>query len=270
MVCSRLRWSCVVLALVFVSSVSVSAQLPFYTDDADTTAKGKFHFEFSNEYDWLQRSALPGTSQNTSLLTLNYGLTDRIELGVNTPFIKIFNERNSRLGNPNGLGDIQFGVKLRLLDERDGSKRPAVTAVFYVEAPTGSTRKQIGSGRMDYWVYGVLQKSLTKRTTGRLNGGIVFAGNDSSGLVGIQAPRGQVFTANGSLVRDFTPRLKLGAELFGAVTNNFALSRGQLMGQIGGGYALTEKLELTFGVLAGRFPASPSAGIQLGFAYDFK
>ena len=79
-----------------------------------------------------------------------------------------------------------------------------------------------------------------------------------------------MFTANGSLVRDFTPRLRLGAELFGAVTNNFALSRGQLMGQIGGGYALTEKLELTFGVLAGRFPASPSAGIQLGFAYDFK
>lgn len=31
-----------------------------------------------------------------------------------------------------------------------------------------------------------------------------------------------------SLVRQFTPRLRLGAEVFGGVTNNFNLSRGQL------------------------------------------
>ena len=82
--------------------------------------------------------------------------------------------------------------------------------------------------------------------------------------------RGQVFTGNGSLVRDFTPRLRLGAELFGAVTNNLNLSRGQLVAQIGGGYALRENLEFTFGVLSGRFPASPRAAVQIGFAYDFR
>ena len=174
------------------------------------------------------------------------------------------------LGEPFGIGDTQFGVKVRLLDEHEGSKLPAATMVFYVEAPTGSVRRQLGSGLVDYWLYGVLQKSLTKRTKGRLNGGILFAGNSSTGLIGIEGTRGQVFTANGSLVRDFTPRLRLGAELFGAVTNNFNLSRGQLEGQIGGGYSLTEKFELTFGVLAGRFAASPRAGVQVGFAYDFK
>ena len=70
-------------------------------------------------------------------------------------------------------------------------------------------------------------------------------------------------------MRNFTPRLRLGAELFGAVTSNFALSRGQLEGQIGGGYAVKEDLELTFGVLGGRYSASPRLGVQLGFAYDF-
>jgi hypothetical protein len=141
---------------------------------------------------------------------------------------------------------------------------------MYVEAPTGSVRKQIGSGLVDYWLYGVLQKSLTKRTVGRLNGGILFAGNSSTGLIGIETTRGQVFTANGSLVRNFTPRLQLGAEVFCGVTNNFNLSRGQLEGQIGGGYAATPNLELTFGVVAGRFVASPRVGVQVGFAYDFK
>lgn len=266
----QLRWTWFVLAVAFLSSTSAHAQLPFYTDDADTTPKGKFHIELSNELDWLQRSSFPSVRQNTTVFTLNYGVTDHIEVDVNAPLIRISNDRSLRLGNQSGVGDTQFGVKVRVLDEREGSKRPAAAVVFYVEAPTGSTKKQIGSGLVDYWLYGVLQKSFTKRTVARLNGGILFSGNESTGLIGIQSSRGRVFTGNGSLVRNFTPRLRLGAELFGAVTSNFALSRGQLEGQIGGGYALSNKLELTFGVLGGRYSASPRLGVQLGFAYDFK
>ena len=258
------------LAFIVFASISARAQLPFYTDDADTTPKGKFHIEISNEHDWLQASSLPGKRQNTAVLTVNYGLTNHIELDVNGPFIKIFNDQASLLGNPSGIGDTQFGVKVRLRDEREGSKLPALAAVFYAEAPTGSTSKELGSGLVDYWLYGVLQKSLTKRTVGRLNGGVLFAGNNSTGLIGIETTRGQVYTANGSLVRNFTPRLQLGAELFGGVTNNFNLSRGQLEAQFGGGYAFTERFEFTFGVVAGHFPASPRAGVQVGFAYDFK
>src|SRR5688572_33055223 len=223
----RLRWILFAVVFLFVSATPTNAQLPFYTDDADTTGKGKFHIDFSNEHDWLQRSSFPGLRQNTSVFTLNYGLTDRIELGVNAPFIKISNDRPSRLGNPSGIGDTQFGIKIKLLEERDGLKRPAASVVFYIEAPTGSPRKQTGSGLMDYSLYGVVQKSLTKRTTGRINGGMVLAGNGSTGLIGIQTVRGQVYTGNGSIVRQFSPELRLGAELFGAVTKNAALSRSQ-------------------------------------------
>jgi hypothetical protein len=260
----------ILVVLVSVAATPAWAQIPFYTDDADTTERGKFHLEFANEHDWLQKSSLPGKRQNTTTLTLNYGLTDRIELGVNVPFVKSFHDRPSMLGNPSSIGDTQFGVKARLRDEREDSRLPAVSVVFYVEVPTGSTLKQIGSGLTDYWLYGVLQKSLSKRTTGRLNGGVLFAGNSSSGLLGIRGERGQVFTGNGSLVRDFTPKLELGVEVFGGVTNNFNLSRGQLEGQIGGSYAVGENFALTFGVLGGRFPASPRAGIHIGFAYDFR
>lgn len=267
---AKLRWSCFVLAIALLSPIIGRAQLPFYTDDADTTPKGKVHLELSNEHDWLQTSSLPGKRQNTTVFTFNYGVTNHVEVGVNAPFIKIFNDPSLTTENPGGIGDTQFGVKVRVLDEREGSKRPAASIVFYVEAPTGNTRKQLGSGLVDYWLYGVIQKSLTKRTTGRLNGGVLFAGNSSTGLIGIETSRGQVFTGNGSLVRQFTPQLRLGAELFGAVTNNFSLSRGQLVGQFGGGYAVRENFELTFGVLGGRFPASPHLGFQLGFAYDVK
>lgn len=261
----------VILFLTFMfSPLSASSQIPFFTDDADPTPKGKFHIEFSNEYDWLQRSALPGKRRNTSTFTLNYGLTDRIELGVNAPFIKIFNSPDSRLASPSGIGDVQFGVKVKLREERETSSLPAMTVVFYTEAPTGSIRRQLGSGLTDYWLYGVLQKSLTKRTVARLNGGIIFAGNKSIGLIGVEANRGQVFTGNGSLVRDFTEKLQLGVEVFGGVANNFNLARGQLQAQIGGSYSVRDDLAFTFGVLGGHFPASPRAGLHVGLTYDFE
>jgi hypothetical protein len=256
-------------ALFLLSPSVAQAQLPFYTDDADTTDKGKLHFEFFDEHDLLQRALYPARRQNNANFTLNYGVTKRLELDVNAPLLTIFNAKTSPLGNLTGIGDTQLGVKYRLHDERDGSKLPAMALVFYVEAPTGSTSKQLGSGVTDYWLYGVAQKSLTKRVKGRLNGGVLFAGNTSTGVVGLRTTKGQVFTSSGSLTKDFTPKLKLGAELFGAVTSNFQLSKGQLEAQVGGNYALNQHLSLAFGILGGRFTASPRVGALLGFAYDF-
>lgn len=77
-------------------------------------------------------------------------------------------------------------------------------------------------------------------------------------------------SAPASLVRDFNEKLKLGIEVFGGVTSDFNLSRGQLEAQIGGSYAVRDDVAFTFGVLAGRFPASPRFGVHVGFAYDFK
>ncbi len=258
------------LALLFILPSIARAQLPFYTDDADTTGKGKFHFEFFNEHDILQKSTYPGKSQNTAYSTFNYGVTKRLELDVNAPVIKIFNAKTSTRGNPTGIGDTQFGGKFRFHDEHDSSRLPAMAVVFYVQVPTGSTSEQLGSGVTDYWLYGVAQKSLTKKVKGRLNSGILFAGNTSTGLIGLQTAKGRVFTGNGSLTKDFTSKLRLGAEMFGAVTSNFQLGKGQLEGQVGGNYALSKQFSLAFGILGGRFSASPRAGALLGFAYDFK
>lgn len=57
-------FKCIILLLAFgLPSSEAHCQLPFYTDDADITQKGKFHIEFSNEHDWLQNSSLPGKRQ---------------------------------------------------------------------------------------------------------------------------------------------------------------------------------------------------------------
>ncbi|MEP6706643.1 MAG: hypothetical protein ABJC05_03945, partial [Pyrinomonadaceae bacterium] len=90
----------------------------------------------------------------------------------------------------------------------------------------------------------------------------------TTGVVGIKT-RGTVLTGGASLVKQFTPKLDLGAEMTGALTRNLDLSKGQLQVLFGGNYALTKKATFDFGIVGGRFAASPRAGVQLGISLDF-
>ncbi len=250
-------------AVVF--PLSIQAQQPFTVDDADVTEYKKFQLQISHAFDVLPRSASPSLRQNTTVFVLNYGLLRDVEIGVDYPLIVISNVAGTK--TIKGFGDLNFHVKYNFLKEREGKRRPALTVSFAMEVPTGDTAKGLGSGLLDYSVNGVLQKSLTTKTTLRANGGIVFAGNTSTGFAGIRT-RGRVFTAGVSLVRQFTPKLNLGIELTGAASSNLNLSAGQLQTQFGGNYQLTEKLSLDFGVLAGKFN-NPRAGAQIGMSLDF-
>jgi len=256
------------LLFLVLSAGIVHAQQPFYTDNADVTNRKKFHFQLSNEYDILQRSAFPSLRQNTAVFELDYGLFDGVEIGIDAPLIAISNSRVTTPKTPVGVGDLDLHVKYNFLKEREGSRLPALAATVNVEFPTGNAREQLGSGFMDIFLNGILQKSITRKTTLRLNGGILFAGNTTTGAIGIKT-RGKVFVGGTSLVKQVTPKLDLGAELTGAVSSSLKLSRGQLQVQIGGNYALTRKMTLDFGILGGKFAASPRAGVQLGISLDF-
>ena len=257
-----------ILSTVSWSSLLASAQQPFYTDNADVTDKKKFHFQLSNEYDILQRSAYPSLRQNTTVFELDYGLLKGVEIGVDGPLIAISNSHIKTPKTPFGFGDLDFHIKYNFLKEREGSRLPALTATLNVELPTGNAREQLGSGLRDYFLNSILQKSVTEKTKLRLNGGVLFAGNTTTGDLGIKT-RGKVFVGGASLVKQVTPKLDLGVELTGAVTRNLLLSKGQMQALAGGNYALTKKMTLDFAVLAGRFAASPRAGAQLGISLDF-
>jgi hypothetical protein len=182
------------LTIFFCLTVSVvKAQQPFTTDDADVTPKGKIHFEFSNEFDWLHRSAFPNLKQNTADFELNYGLFNDVEIGVAVPLITIINERTAGVSNATGIGDMNLSLKYNFLKEREGSRRPALSLGFNFEIPTGDTNRQLGSGLADFYLNGILQKSLTSKTKLRLNGGVLFSGNQTTGAIGVRS-RGVVFT----------------------------------------------------------------------------
>jgi hypothetical protein len=254
--------------LLLAFSIRASSQQPFLTDDTDVTPKHHFHFEFSNELDSLQRSSFPGIRQNTADFELDYGLLSGVEIGIEAPVITIDNAPGITPGTASGLGDINLSLKYNLLAEPEHSRLPAVALALNLELPTGDLKRQLGSGLSDFYINGILQKTLTSRTRLRLNGGILFSGNETTGLIGIKT-RGTVFTGGASLVRQFTSRLDLGLEITGAETRNFDLGKGQLQVLVGGNYAIRRNITFDFGAVAGKYTASPRVGVQVGVSLDW-
>ncbi len=256
------------LCALFLSAAA-AAQTPFVTDDTDVTEKGKVHLEFLNQYDLLQRSAEPSLRQDAALVSVTVGVHKNVEIGVEVPVVVIFNEEGTFPRRPLGLSDVGAAIKVKLTEEKAGSRLPALGFAFSVRFPTGDTVRSLGSGVANYQIYGIAQKSLTAKITLRGNAGIFLAGNTVIGAVGVRTTNGRLFTGGLSITKQYTKRLLLGAELTGVASGNLDLSQGQLQSTLGGNYQLTKKLALDAGIIVGHFPASPRFGFLLGFSYDF-
>ena len=88
-------------------------------------------------------------------------------------------------------------------------------------------------------------------------------------MIGTLNSRGQVYTGGLSLLHDFTTRLTLGGELYGGYADNGNLGRTQLQAMAGGQYGIRNGLSFCFGMLGGKYVASPRIGGQIGVAMDF-
>lgn len=240
--------------------------MPFYTDDPDVTDRGVWHFEFFNEYDGLQSSQYPDLRQNTANFKLNYGLPHNLEWDVDAPLLVI--DRAPGTQSASGIGDADLGIKWNFR-KSPRPYSPAFGASLYIEFPTGDTHKQLSSGERDYALNLIAQEPFSDKTRATLNLGFLFAGNTSTGVVGIQTTRGHVYTGGLSMTHDFNPRLTLGAEIYGGVADRNGLGKNQMQGMGGGSYTIRDGFSFAFGLLGGKYPSSPKIGAQVGFAVDF-
>ena len=263
---SRQVWPVVLLTAVGV--IPLRAQLPFYTDDPGVTEPGRWHFEFFNEFDKLQSSQYPNLNQNTANFRLNYGLPHGLEADVDAPYLAIYHAAAGG-STAAGPGDFDMGLKWNFRKTAPDSRIPGLAGSLYIEAPTGNFQQQLGSGLADYWLNAIAQEPLTEKTRVTANFGFLFAGNTSTGVVGIDTKRGHVYTAGISLLHDCTARLTLGIEAYGGLADSGGLGRDQLQGLAGGQYSIRNGLSFAFGLLGGRYEASPRIGGQIGFAMDF-
>jgi hypothetical protein len=258
------------LALLLTAfATPLAAQQPFYTDDPAVTDPGAWHFEFFNEADALQHVQFPNRWQNTANYKLNFGLPHHLEVDIDSPYLAIFRVLGNGPGSSTGFGDTNLGVKWNFHQEAHASHIPALSASLYVEFPTGDSSRQLGSGLTDYWLNFIAQRHLSEKTRLTANTGIVFAGNTSTGVVGIESTRGRVYVGGISVLHDLNPRWALGAEVYGGFASHPGLGRSQFQILAGGQYTIRGGLTLDFGVLGGKYAASPRIGVQVGFSADF-
>ena len=255
------------LFICVLSTGPLLAQMPFYTDNADVTDEGTLHFEGFNEFDGLQSAQYPDLRQNTANFKFNYGLPHRLELDFDFPYLSIYRAQGSR--NSRGIGDTDLGIKWNFRKSTRPMSFPALSASLYVEFPTGDVRQELGSGLTDYWLNSIAQEPFSDKTRMNANFGFLFAGNTSTGVLGIQTTRGHVYTGGISLLHDFTPRFTLGIEAYGAAADNKGLGKDQVQGLAGGQYNLNSRCAVTFALLGGSHIASPKVGGQVGFEVDF-
>lgn len=254
------------LSLLFISGPAL-AQMPFYTDDPAVTEPGTLHVEAFDELDALQSSQFPDLRQNTANLKVNVGLPHGLELDVDAPYLAIY--RTAGVASSRGVGDTDFGIKWSLRETTPQTRLPAVAVSFYVEVPTGDTRQELGSGLTDYWLNFAVQQPLSERTRFNVNLGVLFAGNTSTGVVGIETTRGHVFTGGISLLHDVNSRLTVGGEVYGGIADTDGLDRTQLQGLLGLQYVIRSNMTICLALVGGMYAASPKIGGQLGIALDF-
>jgi outer membrane putative beta-barrel porin/alpha-amylase len=246
------------------------AQQPFYTDDPGVTDVWQWHLEVFNELDVLQKDLRPNLRQNTLNYKLNMGLPYHLEIDFDNPYLVIMRSLGTQPRRSAGLGDTNLGIKWAFYQGTNDAGGWSFSASMYFEIPTGDTSQELGSGLADYWLNFIAQKRLSKKTRVNGNSGILFSGNTSTGLVGIQTTRGRVATGGLAILHDVNDRLLLGAEVYGGITSNFDLGKSQLQFLLGGKYGFRKGMTFDFGVLGGKYVGSPRAGVQVGFSWDIR
>lgn len=90
----------------------------------------------------------------------------------------------------------------------------------HVNAPSdGRRRPPVGDRADDYTLNTIFQKSLSAKTTLRLNAGVIITGEATTGVVGTKN-KGSAFTGGSSIVRQLTKRLRLGLEVASVATGD--------------------------------------------------
>ena len=257
---TRGRAAGLALALSAGAAAPALGQAPFTTDDAGTTAPRRFHLELAAAFAELPAADRPAHAQQTLVTSIALGLGDRVEVGIDWPWIAI---RSIDAPDAVGSGDLNTYLKWRILDA--SGRRPALALVGALELPTGEERRGLGSGERDETLYGIVEWSGPGRVDLRANLGVVFAGNSLTGDVGLRSDsRIWIGGVSGTVEGE---RLALGVELTGAVGQLAGELTREVRLQAGARRALGPRAALALAVQRG-WHAAPPWQASLGLVLD--
>ncbi len=214
------------LGIILALAITAFAGPPFLTDDPEPVPFKHWEFYGFSTVD-ATRKATNGTGP---AIEFNMGALPNLQAHLGLPLAFAAPQAEP---SAYGLGDMEFGLKYRFIQETD--QRPMVGVFPLLEIPTGDANRGLGNGqawgKLPLW----LQKSWGPWTT---YGGGGYAINP--------APEQRSYYFGGWLLqRDFGERLTLGGEIFSQGKSSDD-NRSFAVFNLGGLFKITPNFQILF------------------------
>jgi hypothetical protein len=159
------------IALGLPVDVVAQAGPPMATDDPGTPGDGHLEINFAA----LATRASDGADYELPLIDVNYGVGDRIQLKLETPY-----QINTHGGRRSGVGSGLAGVKWRFLDDGDdGWKVSTYPQTEFNYPKLSSTRNGLAGRGVSYFLPIEVQRDFGKFEFGVEGGRWLRPGDDS-------------------------------------------------------------------------------------------
>ncbi len=228
---ARLSVAFAVLTALFATATA-HAGPPFQTDDPEPVDYQ--HFEMY-AFELSDGTTAGGTTLATPAYEVNYGVIPNVQLHLVLPFTTLFAPDGP---NQRGIGDTEFGVKLRFIKETKHT--PQVGIFPFFEFPTGNADKGLGVGKTWYRMPVWLQKSWgpdDRQWTSYGGGGYTIVPQEDA----VNYP-----FAGWLVQRQLNKKITLGGELFGHGPQTPDTTRSTTMLDLGGIYEFKDGFDLLF------------------------
>jgi hypothetical protein len=227
----RIAVSCFSL-IAFLCVPTGYAGPPFQTDDPEPVDYR--HFEMY-AFELSDGTTAGGTTLSAPAYEVNYGVVPNVQLHLILPLNTAFAPDGP---NQHGVGDTEFGIKLRFVKE--SKNFPQIGIFPFFEFPSGNADKGLGVGKTWYRVPLWLQKSWgpdDRQWTSYGGGGYTIVPQEDA----------VNFPFAGWLVqRQLSKKVTLGAELFGHGPQTPDTTRSSTLLDLGGIYEFKDGFDLLF------------------------
>ncbi|MBI5892685.1 MAG: transporter [Deltaproteobacteria bacterium] len=244
----------IAIGFIFAAHSPAYAYRPFATEDAGVAGKGVVQLEVSWDHlKWENKDR-----DNVFLIVPIYGITERIELSVEIPYMLHDTEDGE---NEDGIGDINIVGKFLLIEE--GDKNPAFTLKAVVKTSSGDYGKGLGSGDKDYSLVAVASKTIGDF---QLHGmfGYTFVGDNGDDNIR------DIYLYGIGIDYSLTENFHLVAEVAGNRHSDRTIDGDDpASGLVGATYKISEHLTIDGGIRFGFNDSMPDWNTTLGMSITF-